>query len=663
MTTFFWTKYPFVRVGIAFILGIFLAYYIIDLPDFKWSTHQWETLCYGLALLLIMTIQQSFIAIKPNLFVVLVLFFLIGLLRFLLEDPRTRHGHISEQNEKYIEAILGHVTTEPEIKNERNTFTISIDSVFFHKKWHAGKGLVKTTLNNRGHYSLGECLVIKGDLNTIHRVETPFDFNYAASLAYQKTYYTLYSNSSYSVPSHSSYEIITSIKRMAIQCRTSIESVITHAIKNTFYQNIIIGLLTGKRTNLSTEDRSLFTNSGTIHILAISGMHIVLIYQVMVFFLFHSSINKNNPLANLLILCLIWFYIFITGLNASAVRAGIMISIVLIGKVVHKHPQHINSLFATALIMLLYNPYYIADIGFCLSFLAIIGILLSSGIQFHHQGIKQYLLQSSTISIAAQATTLPLSVFLFQQFPVYFLLANLIVVPLSTLLLFSAIGLVCFHSLPYLSNVLIGLINVSCDVLFYTLSGINRLPYALLNHISLSVLEMIFIYLLFLSIIMAIYSKQKYWLWICTTVSIVLMSSIQMHMIHAYKSHSLLISGHKKSRQYVFIQGIHAYILKDALQHPNTFATEKFLSQHFVQKTIEIKLPQKDNFRLNLGPQSYSIGRKEDFNSVINVKKTTCCIIDYKNKYSYLPTKELIKDTTLVYSDGKQTTYIKRLSL
>lgn len=666
MTTFFWTKYPFVRVGIAFILGIFLAYYMIDLPDFKMNTTQWKMLCYGVVVLCIATVYVSFVSLRPNLLIVLIVFFFIGFFCFLLEDPRIQKTYLKHEDQQQTEVVCGHIVTEPELKNSKITFTLSLDSVFYHNKWLARKGLVKTTLNKVNNYALGESVIAKGRLKTITPTSNPFDFNYAAYLAYQKTYYTLYAQSAQSLVYNNSYHPILWTKQKAILCRMWIEGIIIQNIQNTSYQQIIIGLVTGKRTDLSTEDKSLFTNSGTIHVLAISGMHIVLIYQVIVLFLFHTKVNTSNVFANLIILGLIWFYIFITGLNASAVRAGIMISIVLIGKLTYKHPQHINSLFATALIMLLYNPYYIADIGFCLSFLAIIGILLTSNIKVQKQGIKHYFLQSSTISASAQATTMPLSILLFQQFPLYFLVANLIVVPLSTCLLFSAIGLIAFHTLPYISTLLILFMDALCGILFYTLKTINNLPYALLKHIAINTQEMILMYVLLTAVVMAIYSKQKYWLWVLTTMAILLACSINMHIIKAHQSCTLLISGHKKSRQYVFIKEAQAYILKEAPNSPNTFATEKILSQYFVKKTKEITLPHEDSFRMDLGEQSFVICRKEAIHPIIPSKKTSCCIIDYKSKYSYLPLKKFEqehKEMHFVYSNGKETTYIKQLSL
>jgi|GEM_PF-3671895 len=665
MTTFFWTKYPFVRVGIAFILGIFIAYYLVDLPEFKLSSTQTTSLHLAILLLCIGSLFIFYTHRQLKLLLMLLVFFAMGFFRFILEDPRYSLFHIDHEVVKQIDGIQGSIVSEPQFKNDKTNFTLSLDFIHQHQYWKKTQGLIKVYVKGKQHYLLGQGLLLKGKLNPIASAETTFDFNYAQYLAFQKIHYTIYPHRAYLFKSKRN-DLFLLIKRQAIFCRDYIESIIHKSFINPQHQNLLIGLLTGSRTNLSQEDKALFTNSGTIHLLAISGMHIVLLYQVVLFLFIHCRIPSKNSIANLFILSLIWFYIFITGLQASTVRAGIMVSIVLIGKILHKNPQHMNSLFATAFIMLLYNPFYIADIGFCLSFLAIVGIILVSSLEIEQTGFKKYLLNATAISTGAQITTLPYAVFLFQQFPVYFLIANLILVPLTTIMMIGALAFVCCHQIPYLSIVFVPVLTWMCDFLFYILHLLNQLPFHLLTHLYITTWDVLLMYLLFTCIIVALATKKKKSLWAIYCLVCLLSFSMHAKINSAYHRHSMLISGSKESRQYVIVYNTSAYILKKNAETKNTFATEKMLSQHLVKKETVIPLPQQDNFQIKTPLNTMWIDRKEVHLSSSHPKKTRLCIIDYKNKSSYITPedKNLIStNPSFVYANGKQTVYIKNLSL
>ncbi len=667
MTTFFWTKYPFVRVGLAFVMGIFLAYLLLPLPDFMLTKIQIHMLYLSIIGLCIVSLFLFFKKKFTKSVFLLFVFFCIGLIRFTVEDPRYNSDHIYHHDENTIQAVQGQITTEPQLKNDKLNFTLSVDYIYKNKHWTKTQGLLKIYKKGNAKYSLGETLIINGKLNKIEPIETAYDFNYGQYLAYQKIHITMYASDIKQSLNRAHPNLLFYIKNKTILSRNYIESIIKKHIVEKQHQAILIGLLTGTRSSISKEDKALFTNNGTIHILAISGMHIVLLYQVVLFFISFCKIKKGNIVVNLFLLGFIWFYISICGLQASTVRAGIMISVLLIGLLLRKKPQHINSLFATAFIMLLYNPYYISDIGFCLSFLAIIGILLVSEIDFPEHVFKKYILQASAISIGTQLTTLPYAVFLFQQFPVYFLLANLIVVPLSTVMLIGSLALVMCNQIPYLSHILSYSLSHMCDFLFYTLHVLNQLPLHLLTRLYLNQVEVFILYLLLLSITMSFFTKRKQWLWTTCSLCILLSFSFHFKIIEAYNSHTMLISGMNKNRQYTIVHKTIAYELKNPTAPKNTYATEKFLNQHLVQKTVEIPLPQQANFYIRLGHHDIIlICRKPDNSSNCNAKKTSLCIIDYKNKNSYItPTDEHYNapKNRYIFSNGKANKHIKELEL
>ncbi|MBC7486585.1 MAG: ComEC family competence protein, partial [Cytophagaceae bacterium] len=383
MNYFFWTKYPFVQVGFAFIGGNALAYTFTELPDFTITSacYQWllgaASVVTCLALLILLYHYKKRVNTKG--FFILPLFVCLGIIRFITYDERNQIQSVQLQD-NYKTALYGEVISEPEVKNKNLNFILNVKQLKQDRQWAPCRTLVKVTLpDTSSSIIFKDMVLLKGNLRKPLIAETPYDFNYARFLAYQNIHYTLYVKAK-PVTFTDSSGFIFSPKYYAIKSRQKLEALLIQKIKHKKAYALVTGLLVGKRTDLEEKDKQLFTISGTIHVLAVSGMHVVLIYQSICFIAMLLRIRQNGIAFNLIILLLIWFYIFITGLQASASRAAIMITLVLLAKLVQRDNQNTNSLMATACLMLLYNPYYLADAGFILSFLAVIGIVISSSL-------------------------------------------------------------------------------------------------------------------------------------------------------------------------------------------------------------------------------------------------------------------------------------------
>ncbi len=404
---------------------------------------------------------------------------------------------------------------------------------------------------------------------------------------------------------------------------------------------LVTGLLIGKRSDLDETDKQLFTTSGTIHVLAVSGMHVVLIYQCLAFIASLFRLRQHGVVFNLSILLLIWFYIFITGLQASASRAAIMITLVLLSKIVQRDNQNTNSLFATAFLMLLYNPYYLADAGFILSFLAVAGILISSSLVIPESNNKivAYFFNASLISTAAQTATFPYSVHLFHQFPVYFLLANLIIVPLTTILLFLAVILLLVYEVPYLNDLLVLLIEGFTDGLFFILQLISYLPYPTISRISLSTVELLFLYAALLMVILLFIQRQIKWLWGISISMTLLCSSLQYRMITHFHQPALLVSGRKDQRQYVFSCGHEAWVLQYKEDSILSRASDLFITEQFVKEYHTINIQPECSFILQQGQKHTGVSLKKSLKIQPKGNFFENCevlLLDYTVKSSYL---------------------------
>jgi competence protein ComEC len=237
--------------------------------------------------------------------------------------------------------------------------------------------------------------------------------------------------------------------------------------------NLLMALLFGEKTELSKEISTNYTQAGIIHILAISGLHIALIYGIVLWLTKPLLRFKKGKLYIFLIsLCILWFYAILAGFSASIVRAAVMFSVVAFAKIVNRPANIYNSLAVSALLLLLYNPNYLFDVGFQLSFAAVLSIVIFQPLVRKYSYSKNLIIlkikELLLISIVAQIGVLPLILYYFGQFPLLFLLANLIAIPLSSLILILGLALIPFNFLllkvaVYLSvlvNFLIELMNV-----------------------------------------------------------------------------------------------------------------------------------------------------------------------------------------------------------
>jgi competence protein ComEC len=224
-------------------------------------------------------------------------------------------------------------------------------------------------------------------------------------------------------------------------------------------RGLVKAVLLGIRDELSPDQKNAFARSGTMHVLAVSGSHVAIIYAALLFtFQWAGQRTAWRIIRSLLLLVLLWLYAGLTGFSPSVLRATITCSVVCLADMTPWRPEPVNSLFTAAFGLLLWDPLMLWQLGFQLSFLAVIGI------SFFYQPIHWawvapnrllgYLWSLFAVSIAAQVFTAPLALLWFQAFPTWFLPANLLVVALVTLAVYGGTALVLLHWVPMLGALL-----------------------------------------------------------------------------------------------------------------------------------------------------------------------------------------------------------------
>lgn len=305
----------------------------------------------------------------------------------------------------------------------------------------------------------GDLLVGSGIVRPLRNQGNPYAYDYTSVLNRQGIYHTVYLSSFLLKKQPQPFSLIDT----SLRIRNRLISILRESGLSSESFGFIAALTLGYKTELPADTRTEFSEAGLSHILAVSGLHTGIIFLLLLFLLSPLRVVRAERLIYLLCILLLWGYAFVTGLSASVVRAVCMISILLSGKIIYKKGDTLNILFATAFGMLLFNPYYLYDLGFQLSFCALLSILIFSplirdllikeetGTKRRKSGVQRMALKGVellSVTLGVQVLTLPLSIFYFNVFPLWFIPANLLVLPLLTPFLLScflliALGFLC----------------------------------------------------------------------------------------------------------------------------------------------------------------------------------------------------------------------------
>lgn len=378
----------------------------------------------------------------------------------------------------------------------------------------------------------GDKILINKKLQQIKNSGNPGAFNYERYAAFQQTFHNVFIKEKdwIKLPETNSHFF----RSFIITARERILNVLKTAIgDNKDELGIAEALLIGYTNDLDKDLVQAYSNTGVVHIIAISGMHLGMIYVVLVWlFARIPGIKKYAVLQVILILICLWMFAFLTGAAASVTRSAVMFTFISVGKSVQKNTSIYNSLAASAFVMLCFNPYYLWDVGFQLSYFAVVGIVVFQKPIYNLWYIKNKwvdkIWQLMSVSIAAQILTFPVCIYYFHQFPNLFLVTNIIAVPLSTIILFAEIALMAFAWIPfvviYLGKFIAWLLYVMNQIILF----FNDLPFSVWDEIPATILSTTLLYLTILMCAIWLFNKYKT-AFMLSWVFLFLFTSIQIY--------------------------------------------------------------------------------------------------------------------------------------
>lgn len=294
------------------------------------------------------------------------------------------------------------------------------------------------------------------------------------------------------------------LRRKAIDSRESLLSVFRRLGFKGDEFAVFSALTVGYKDKLSEDIRDVYSISGASHVLALSGLHIGFLYAL-IFWCMHTMMGdgKRARLVRLpVILILLWGFAFFTGLSPSVVRSVFMFSLLTLSDTFKQKSLSFNSLAMSAFFMLLVYPFWLFDVGFQLSFFAVASILLLFPrvyriipVQGKNRLVK-YIWGLMSISVVAQIGTAPLVIGYFSRFSTYFLLTNLLVIPLVSLIMYGAVVMFIFIPFPFISQSIACVVRFLVKLLNTSVGGVEQLPYSSIDSVWLDQVEIIALYLL-----------------------------------------------------------------------------------------------------------------------------------------------------------------------
>ncbi len=362
------------------------------------------------------------------------------------------------------------------------------------------------------NFNIGDDLIVNEQLKAIDFINHPGQFNYKQYLERKHIYHKLIANKEDVQLLHKSDG--NSIQVFSNTQRIRLLNILKKNISDETSYEMAAALLLGERSDLDKQLLKSYADTGTIHIISVSGLHVGIIFIVLQFIFKRIPFLKNKFINSFCIIVCIWLYATLTGLPSSVIRSALMITFSTIGKSINNHSNPVNHVAASAIAILSYDTAYLFDIGFQLSYMAVLGIMYLqkpiSDLYYPTTKLGMFVWETSSVSIAAQLFTLPLCWYYFHQFPNYFLIANLVAIPLSSAALYACIANLLFAYVPIINKICEWILVYSIKWMNNYLSWLSSWPNSVSNLNKINILQTILIGLMIFFFLLFWKEKSKY---------------------------------------------------------------------------------------------------------------------------------------------------------
>lgn len=431
-------NFTLLKLTICYCIGILLAHFLV-LPQYS------LVLVFGLCFFLLITSLLYFKkSLKEHTGIFSVLAFisilLLGALSFnntLTENQNKHYSHFLKANNTYVLKI------EKRLKSNPFYHKYYADVILTNNKPSQGRILIQQKRDSLTLFKPDDSFVSNANIIPVKNILNPHQFDYKRYLRHQGVLYQSYLNYTNYKALTDNYKTYNGWNYKLIE-RINSGLKAHHIGKNELA--IINALLLGQKQDISNNLYKTYTNSGVIHILAVSGLHVSIILIILQFALSPLfNFKKGSYYKIVIIVIVLWAFAFLTGGSASVIRATTMFTLITITINLKRKTTIYNTLIASAFIILLFKPQFIFDVGFQLSYSAVFSIVafqpLIARLWKTNNKVLRFIWNTFSVTLAAQFGILPISLFYFHQFPGLFWLSNLVIIPFLPLIL--GLGILC----------------------------------------------------------------------------------------------------------------------------------------------------------------------------------------------------------------------------
>jgi competence protein ComEC len=521
-------QYPFVRILTPFLAGILSHIYLGMGGPFVLFLFIFLFIIYFTDFITVNILGKFNLRVINGVYLS-VLLFSAGICWTGFFDDRkneTHYVHLENKEKTYQLKIIN----EPIHKEKSVKVEVRLIGFLENKKQNSlsGKAILYFRKNEKSlKLKYGDELIVHTNLQEINSPQNPGEFNYKQFCAFHRVYAQGFVDEfSWKKTGESGISIF----KFAFESRKKLLGILKEAGLENQEFAVASALILGYMNEIDQETKNAYSSSGALHVLSVSGLHVAIIFAVFDKLLSFLLRFKNGKYYKaILILLILWLYALITGLSPSVMRSAAMLSFVVIGKLINRNASIYNILSASAFVLLCIDPILIMEVGFQLSYLAVLGIVYLHpkiyNLFFFQNKIIDFTWNVTAVSIAAQIATFPLGLLYFHQFPNYFLISNLIVIPLGTVILYNGILALILSFVPFLNEFLIFTLKWSVKILNESVYWVEQLPYSLSTGISISIFETWLIYIIILSFLFFT-DWNKVWLLKLSMYSSILLFSI-----------------------------------------------------------------------------------------------------------------------------------------
>lgn len=601
-----WSKYPFVRIVIPMALGIWCAYYFASfrLPLVALVC----TLLALLGLAIVTSVTMRSLRFSWLFGVIIGAYLFLGGYALLsaFEYRMMKNNYRDNQSEAkhYVARVYDCPTERP------NTFRAVLDLEYqfcdsLDSRPVSGKVMAYFQKPDSAfalHY--GDLIVIDAPIGEVAGPKNPAEFDYRAYLLRRGITGQIYlkDGSWIDLKKNQANPVYAFSYRFRDKLLASLQR---NGLKDDEL-GVAAAILLGYDDKLADEVRQNYVAAGAMHILCVSGLHVGIIYLLVSFLLgFLNRKRWQKTLKHILLLLIIWFYALIAGMSPSILRASMMISFVIIGEMLNRKGFVINSIAASAFVLLCVNPYNLFEIGFQLSYAAVVGIVVLQRPIYNLLYIKNKLLDKiwaiTALSLSAQLATIPFTLFYFNQFSTYFWLSNLFMTPLSFVVVISGMLLLLMGWAPFLGVWMGRLVWGAVYVMNGVVAKIESLPFSFAKGVYINGFEFAMLLFALLLLLLAVAMQRRKILIVMLSTWLLCMGSVTLRTYSLERQKGMVFYSLRKHTAVDFIVGREHVLMADSTLLADESTVDYSLKGAWGQR------------QLSLHPQI--VGLEEDYGS------------------------------------------------